>query len=210
MKHYETIVIIDPDLAEEERTPLLDRFEEIFTQMGGTLIQMDHWGMKKLAYEIKKKPRGYYLRMDYGGAGAVVDEIERFCRIDDRVLKYMTALQAESVDAEKLKAELEQAEAKKTSVAAPEAEQAEAKKTSVAAPEAEQTEAKKTSVAAPEAEQTEAKKASVAAPEAEQTSEDAPEAQQAEETPSETDPAESTESETTQTESDETKKEESE
>jgi len=137
MRHYETIVIIDPDLAEEERTPLLDRFEEILTQMGGTLIQMDHWGMKKLAYEIKKKPRGYYLRMDYGGAGSVVDEIERFCRIDERVLKYMTVLQAESVDAEKLKAELTQVEA------APEAQQvpevsAEAQPAPEAEPEAQQ------------------------------------------------------------------------
>ena len=113
MKHYETIVIMDPDLAEEDRTPLLDRFGEIMTQRGGALIQMDHWGMKKLAYEIKKKPRGYYLRIDYGGKGAVVDEIERFCRIDDRVLKYMTVLQAETVDVEKIKADLAAAEAQK-------------------------------------------------------------------------------------------------
>ncbi len=113
MKHYETVVIMDPDLSEEARSPLLDRFEEIMTQMGGALIQMDHWGMKKLAYEIKKKPRGYYLRMDYGGKGAVVDEIERFCRIDDRVLKYMTVLQADTVDVEKIRAELAEAEAQK-------------------------------------------------------------------------------------------------
>lgn len=128
MKHYETIVIMDPDLAEEERTPLLDRFEEIMTQMGGALIQMDHWGMKKLAYEIKKKPRGYYLRIDYGGVGAVVDEIERFCRIDDRVLKYMTVLQAETVDVEKIKAELVAAEVQKAPAVAQETPVAEAEK----------------------------------------------------------------------------------
>lgn len=118
MKHYETIVIMDPDLSEEGRKPLMDRFEEIMTQMGGGLIQMDHWGMKKLAYEIKKRPRGYYLRMDYGGEGSVVDEIERFCRIDDRVLKYMTVLQAETVDVEKLRSDLAAAEAAKASAAA--------------------------------------------------------------------------------------------
>ena len=192
MKHYETIVIVDPDLAEEERTPLLDRFEETLTQMGGTLIQMDHWGMKKLAYEIKKKPRGYYLRMDYGGAGSVVDEIERFCRIDDRVLKYMTVLQAESVDAEKLKAELAQAEAEKAPEAAPEAQEE-----PEVTPEAQQ---------APE----ETQQTPEATPEAQQTPEATPEAPQAEETTSEAGPTESTESEATQTESDETKREESE
>ena len=192
MKHYETIVIVDPDLSEEERTPLLDRFEETLTQMGGTLIQMDHWGMKKLAYEIKKKPRGYYLRMDYGGAGSVVDEIERFCRIDDRVLKYMTVLQAESVDAEKLKAELAQAEAEKAPEAAPEAQEE-----PEVTPEAQQ---------APE----ETQQTPEATPEAQQTPEATPEAPQAEETTSEAGPTESTESEATQTESDETKREESE
>jgi small subunit ribosomal protein S6 len=125
MKHYETIVIMDPDLAEEERRPLLDRFEEIMTQMGGALVQMDHWGMKKLVYEIKKKPRGYYLRIDYGGQGAVVDEIERFCRIDDRVLKYMTVQQAETVDVEKLRSELAAAEAQKAPAVAQETQTAE-------------------------------------------------------------------------------------
>ena len=189
MRHYETIVIIDPDLAEEERTPLLDRFEEILTQMGGTLIQMDHWGMKKLAYEIKKKPRGYYLRMDYGGAGSVVDEIERFCRIDERVLKYMTVLQAESVDAEKLKAELTQAEV------APEAQQA---------PEVSAETQKTPEVSA------ETQKTPEVSAETQQTPEVSAETQPAEEKTPEADTAESTESETTQTESDETKREESE
>jgi small subunit ribosomal protein S6 len=77
--------------------------------------------MKKLAYEIKKKPRGYYLRIDYGGEGAVVDEIERFCRIDDRVLKYMTVLQDETVDVEKIKAELAATKAQKAPTVATEA-----------------------------------------------------------------------------------------
>jgi len=150
MKHYETIVIMDPDLAEEDRTPLLDRFEEIMTQRGGALIQMDHWGMKKLAYEIKKKPRGYYLRIDYGGVGAVVDEIERFCRIDDRVLKYMTVLQAETVDVEKIKAELAAVEAQKTPAVAQETPAAEAQKTPAVAQETPAAEAQKTPAVAQE------------------------------------------------------------
>ncbi|NQT68110.1 MAG: 30S ribosomal protein S6, partial [Desulfobacteraceae bacterium] len=118
MRRYETIIIIDPDLSEEERAPLIERFEELITQHDGLLIQQDPWGTKKLAYEIKKKPRGYYLRLDYAGIGTLVDEMERFCRIDDRVLKYMTILLAEDVDIEQVRAELAEAEAQKTRLAA--------------------------------------------------------------------------------------------
>ncbi len=197
MKHYETIVIMDPDLAEENRTQLLDRFEEITTQMGGAIIQMDHWGMKKLAYEIKKKPRGYYLRMDYGGEGSVVDEIERFCRIDDRVLKYMTVLQAETVDVAKRKAELAEAEAKKAPIPAQETPVAEE-----ATPAAE----KETPV-----EEEPAPVAEEATPAAEAESPIVSHEASAEEPAApEASPAEPVEGEATQTETDETKREESE
>ena len=69
----------------------------------------DDWGLKRLAYEIKKKPRGYYVRLDYCGTGALVDEMERFFRIDDRVLKYMTVLLDKDVDVEGVKEEMARA-----------------------------------------------------------------------------------------------------
>ena len=105
MKRYETIVIVDPDLSDEGRGPVFDRVKDIIPQLGGTLIDIEDWGSKRLAYEIKKKSRGYYARLDYCGAGAVVDEMERFFRIDDRVMKYLTVVIAEDVDPEALLAE---------------------------------------------------------------------------------------------------------
>ncbi len=92
MRRYETIVIVDADVSENDRTSLIARIKEIIPQQEGVLIKEDLWGLKKLAYEIKKKPRGYYARYDYCGMGPVVDELERFFRIDDRVLKYLTVL----------------------------------------------------------------------------------------------------------------------
>lgn len=113
MRRYETVFIIDPDLSDEERTPLFERLKPLFPQLDGLLVMIDEWGTRKLAYEIKKKPRGYYVRLDYCGTGALVNEIERFFRIDDRVLKYMTVLIDQDADIESLKAEIARAEAEK-------------------------------------------------------------------------------------------------
>lgn len=113
MRRYETIVIIDPDLSEEGRAPVLDRVIQLIPQFDGTLILVDEWGGKKLAYDIKKKSRGYYVRVDYCGNGALVSEIERNFRIDDRVLKFMTVLLDKDVDPEKIKADMDAEEAAK-------------------------------------------------------------------------------------------------
>ena len=78
--------------------------------MEGFLVLTDDWGERKLAYDIKKKGRGYYLRFDYCGLAPLVNEIERFFRIDDRVLKYMTVLLNGDVDLEKITAAAEKAE----------------------------------------------------------------------------------------------------
>ena len=106
MRRYETICIIDPDLSADERIPIYERLNDLVPQQGGFVVEQDEWGNQKLAYEIKKKPRGYYVRLDYCGTGAVVDEMERFFRIDDRVLKYMTVLLDKDADVEGIKAEM--------------------------------------------------------------------------------------------------------
>jgi small subunit ribosomal protein S6 len=113
MRRYETIFIIDPDLSEEGRAPLFDRLKDLFLQHNGLVVVVDEWGDRKLAYEIKKKTRGYYVRLDYCGTGTLVNEIERFFRIDDRVLKYMTVLLEKDVDVESVKEEIARMEAEK-------------------------------------------------------------------------------------------------
>lgn len=113
MKRYETIAIVDPDVSTEGRGPLFDKCLEIINQQNGMLVELDEWGTRKLAYEIKKKLRGYYVRFDYCGNGDLVQEMERFFRIDERVLKFLTILVDNDVDPEKVKEELAEAAAKK-------------------------------------------------------------------------------------------------
>ena len=120
MRRYETFVIIDPELSQDQREPLIGRVEELISQMEGFLVLIDDWGERKLAYDIKKKGRGYYVRFDYCGLAPLVNEIERFFRIDDRALKYMTVLLNGNADLEKIKAEKAAKEAAAAETAAAE------------------------------------------------------------------------------------------
>jgi small subunit ribosomal protein S6 len=124
MRRYETFVIVDPDISPEQREPVVDRVKELIAQQGGFLAFEDVWGERKLAYEIKKKERGYYIRFDYCGQTELVNEIERFFRIDDRALKFMTVVLDKDVDLEKVKEE--QAAAEKQSETKPVMETTEA------------------------------------------------------------------------------------
>ena len=125
MRRYETFVIIDPDLSQDQRKPLINKIEELITQMDGFLVLTDDWGERKLAYNIKKKGRGYYVRFDYCGLAPLVNEIERFFRIDDRALKYMTVLLNENPDLEKIKEDKTAAETAAAETAAAETAAAE-------------------------------------------------------------------------------------
>ncbi len=124
MRRYETITIIDPDLSDEERAQVLERTTNLIPKEGGFLIMLDDWGNRKLAYEIKKKVRGYYVRIDYCGMGSLVDEMERFFRIDDKILKFMTVLLEKDADVENIKEEMAEAKAEAETKAKAEAEAA--------------------------------------------------------------------------------------
>ena len=131
MKRYETIVIIDPDLSKDAETPIFERLNDLIPQYNGFLIETDDWGTKKLAYDIKKKNRGHYVRLDYCGDGALIQEMERFFRIDDKVMKFMTVLLDENADLDAIKADLAEKAAAAAEQAAT-AEQAAAEKADVA------------------------------------------------------------------------------
>jgi small subunit ribosomal protein S6 len=148
MRRYETIIIMDPDLPAEKQEPVLKRVEETIAQQGGYLALSDDWGTRKLAYAIKKKERGHYIRFDFCGTGAVVNEIERFFRIDDSILKYMTVLLDKKADIEKVK---EEVAARASQAAAPKEEAA----PSETAKPPEQPELSATPIPEPEVKETE-------------------------------------------------------
>ncbi len=129
MRRYETIVILDPDLGEEGIAQAFDRAKELIEQFEGRLVKLDEWGNRKLAYKIRKKPRGHYLRLDYCGTSNLVNEMERRFKINDSYLKFMTVLLEEEVDLEAIESEIAEEEERaaqareKARIAAEEAEQ---------------------------------------------------------------------------------------
>lgn len=156
MRMYETIFIADPDLQDEVRKTLFEKFKNILVQEGGILANFDDWGNKKLAYEIAKKSRGHYVCMTYGGTGAIITELERNFRLDDKVLKYMTILLEKDVDPEALKQQID-ADAKAEAEAEAEAAKAEEAKAEEAE-KAEETDAEETVEVAAETEEKEEEK----------------------------------------------------
>ena len=114
MRRYETIFIVKPNVAEDEIEAITGRATAIIEGDGGTIIRINNWGLKKLAYLIKKENQGYYVYIDYAGVPASVTEIERIFRIDDHVLKYLTVKLADSCDPEAVKEQLASAEAAAT------------------------------------------------------------------------------------------------
>jgi len=109
LRRYETILIAHVDLSEDELSNLIARYGEIVTGQKGILVKVERWGKRRLAYLIKKQMRGFYILIDYAGVSAVVNELERNLKIDDKILKYMTVLKAETVDIEALEKEIAEA-----------------------------------------------------------------------------------------------------
>jgi small subunit ribosomal protein S6 len=102
MRRYETIYILRPNLGEEAINTIIDNTNAIIANEGGTIIHFDRWGLRKLAYLIKKESQGLYILCDYATEPAAVLEMERKFRIDDSVLKYMTIKLADDISPEKI------------------------------------------------------------------------------------------------------------
>ncbi len=122
MRRYETIYIIRPTLSEDEVTEVIEKTNAILCTGEGQIIAIDRWGLRKLAYLIKKESQGYYVFCDHGTDPANVTEMERIFRIDDAVMKYMTVKIADVIDAEGIKAACGEYEAAKVAAAVAEEE----------------------------------------------------------------------------------------
>jgi small subunit ribosomal protein S6 len=107
MRRYETIFILRPDLGEAAQKETIKRFEGIIASSSGDLVETDEWGFRELAYNIKGERRGYYVRLDYGGAGATLNEVERNLKLADGVLRHLSVLVEDDADLEKARAEVE-------------------------------------------------------------------------------------------------------
>jgi small subunit ribosomal protein S6 len=87
MRHYELMVILDPDLEERTVQPSLDTFLNVIRQGGGTVDNVDVWGRRRLAYEIDHKVEGIYAILDVTAEPASVKELDRQLNLNESVLR---------------------------------------------------------------------------------------------------------------------------
>lgn len=98
MTEYETTMVMRPDLGGDAIEGTLDRVREVVKSQGGKLLAINHWGKKKLAFDIKKQTRGIFVHAQYLGQKGLVAELERNLRITDHILRYETIRVARDVD----------------------------------------------------------------------------------------------------------------
>ena len=103
MKPYELLLIITPDHDENEAEALTDQVKGII-ENGGTLLKLDPWGKKRLAYPIRKRSEGYYVLYIFESAPSFVAELNQALHVIEAILRYMIVQYEDDID--KLKAEL--------------------------------------------------------------------------------------------------------
>ena len=87
MRHYELMVILDPDLEERTVAPSLDTFLNVIRQGGGSVDKIDIWGPLRLAYDISKKSEGIYAVVDLNAEPALAQELDRQLGLNESVLR---------------------------------------------------------------------------------------------------------------------------
>ncbi|MCX6174435.1 MAG: 30S ribosomal protein S6 [Ignavibacteriales bacterium] len=87
---YESVVIINATLEDEQVEATISRVQETITTHGGELIELDKWGRKRLAYPIKKSKSGYYVVFRFSATTDLVATLERNYRLDENIIRYLT------------------------------------------------------------------------------------------------------------------------
>jgi small subunit ribosomal protein S6 len=90
MRKYETIIILQPDLGEDDISVVTGKIQDVVSSYKGELFRLDDWGIRKLSYSIRKCARGRYYYVRYDGSAALIAELERRLRLDDKVLRYQS------------------------------------------------------------------------------------------------------------------------
>lgn len=89
MRDYEIMYIIRPDLEEEARNELIERFSNILTDNGAEIEKVDEMGSRRLAYEIKNYRDGYYVVINFKGDSQAVNEFDRQAKFSDDIIRHM-------------------------------------------------------------------------------------------------------------------------
>ncbi|HLS43952.1 MAG TPA: 30S ribosomal protein S6 [Ornithinicoccus sp.] len=87
MRQYELMIILDPESDERNLQPTLEKLLAVVTKEGGTVDNLDIWGRRRLAYEIKKQSEGIYAVANLTATSATAQELDRQLGLNETVLR---------------------------------------------------------------------------------------------------------------------------
>ena len=91
--YYETMYILRPDIAEDEVTNHINKYNTLLEEFGGTILDSQMRGKRRLAYQIAKHREGVYVQLSHQGDGQHIFKIEKAMRLSEDVIRYMTVKQ---------------------------------------------------------------------------------------------------------------------
>jgi small subunit ribosomal protein S6 len=95
VNEYEILLLLDPELAEENQAEIVGRLRTLVEKGGGTFERHDVWGRRRLAYPIDKKEEGSYHLLSLTASAETLDELSRVLKIDDGVLRHLATRRLE-------------------------------------------------------------------------------------------------------------------
>ena len=90
MPHYENVFITRQEVSAAQVDGLADAFAEVISGAGGTIHRREYWGLKTLAYRVKKNRKGHYVLFNIEAQSDAVQEMERQMRLNEDVLRHLT------------------------------------------------------------------------------------------------------------------------
>lgn len=110
MRGYELMFIIRPDLDDEATEAVIEKVRSTIENNKGEIAKVDKWGKRRLAYEVKKFREGFYVLMQFRGAAAVAQELERILKITDGVIRQLVVRLEDDAFQEEVQPETAEAE----------------------------------------------------------------------------------------------------
>ncbi len=91
MRNYEVTFIVDPTLSSDEVNATVQKYADMITAAGYSIVHTDEMGLRQLAYDIKKRHSGVYFCIEFTGEdGQIIDKMELSMRRDDKILRFLT------------------------------------------------------------------------------------------------------------------------
>ena len=90
MTKYESMLIARQDLGQSKVDDIVAGLSDVIKKEGGEVVSVDNWGLKNLAYRIKKNRKGYYVVLNISAPASAIFEYERLVRLNEDIIRFMT------------------------------------------------------------------------------------------------------------------------